>query len=234
MLPAIPLILLAISVGLKRLLDKLARNRGRAGIPISLLLALSVLSLMAYHSPLLKILANPNSNSLHSTYQFDFRDDHNLIAIYQADFAVSPFWKKLAGFPRDSLKIAASPFYFETYHWDAPRWEQISGQRVMPGYLKGFCVNKRGGEVPRDRGFRFRNVAYPGDKVDMIERGFDIVVYQKPFKVKTNEGEKEFGMDMDTCGSTFREQYPAPIYEDEWLVVFPLSDKVKGQFNVER
>ena len=234
LLPAIPLFLLSISLGLKRLMDILVRYWGRSGKFVSLTLTLSVLSLMAYHSPLFRILAKPNSNSLHSVYQFDFREENNLISLYQEDFAVSPFWKQLSGLPRDSLKIAVSPFSFETHHWDAARWEQISGQRVMPAFLNGFCVKKRWGEVPKDRGFRFRNVAYPDDPLDMIERGFDIVVYQKPFRVKTNEGEKEFGMDTVDCGFTFREQFPDPLYEDDWLAAYPLSDKVKGQINVKR
>ena len=234
LLPAAPLFLLAISLGLKRLIDTLAMHWGRKGNFAALALAMSVLLLMAFHSPLFRILAKPNSNSLHSVYQFDFRDDKNLISLYQKDFAVSPFWKQLAKFPRDSLKIAAAPFSFETHHWDAARWEQISQQRVMPGFLNSFCVTKRWGEVPKGRGFRFRNVAYLDDQLDMIDRGFDLVVYQKPFKVKTNEGEKEFGMDTVDCIFSFREQFPAPVYEDDLLVVFPLHDRIKGQFNAER
>ena len=234
LLPAIPLLLLSMSLGLRRLMDTMACHLGHWGVFISLLLPLIVLSLMVYHSPLLRILANPNSNSLHATYQFDFRDESNLIALYQADFVISPFWRQLSTFPRDSLKIAASPFSFETHHWDAARWEQISGQRVMPGFLNGFCGKRRWGEVPRSRGFKFRNVAYIDDRADMIKRGFDIVVYQKPFEVNTNEGMKEFGMDTVDCGSTFIEAFPSPIYEDEWLVAYPLSDRIKGQFNAER
>ena len=234
LLPAIPLLLLSMSLGLIRLVDTLTGYWGRSGALVSLALTISVLSLTAYYSPLFRILAIPNSNSLHSVYQFDFRDEKNLIALYQDDFVVSPFWEQLAVFPRDSLKIAAGPFSFETHHWDAARWEQISGQRVMPGFLNGFCVKKNWGEVPRDRGFRFQNVAYPVDPLDMIERGFDLFVYQKPFKVNTNEGEKEFGMDTKDCGPAFRDRFQSPVYEDQWLVAFPLSDKVEGQFNVKR
>ncbi len=189
---------------------------------------------MAYYSPLPKILAKPNSNSLHSVYQFDFRDEKNLISLYQKDFPVSPFWQQLASFPRDSLKIAASPFSFETQHWDAVRWEQISHQRVMPGYLSGFCTEHRWGEVPLGDGFRFRNVGYLSDQNDLIGRGFDLVVYQKPFKVLTNDGEKEFGVDTANCELKIREQFPAPVYEDQWLVAFPLSEQMKKQFDATR
>ena len=31
--------------------------------------------------------------------------------------------------PAGSLRIAAAPFYFESYDWDAPRWEAVSAAR---------------------------------------------------------------------------------------------------------
>jgi hypothetical protein len=189
---------------------------------------------MAYYSPLTKILRKPNSNSLHSVYQLDFREDKNLIYLYQRDFPVSPFWQRLALLPEDSLKIAASPFSFETNHWDAARWEQVSHQRVMPGYLNGFCAENLWGEVPLDDGFRFQNVGYLADQSDLIRRGFDLVVYQKPFKVQTYQGEKEFGVDTANCEMILREQFPNPIYEDQWLVAFPISNSVKRQFDATR
>ena len=190
--------------------------------------------LVIHYSPLQKIMKQPNSNSLHSVYQFDFRDEHNLIAMYQKDFLVSPFWHELASFPRESLKIAVSPFSFETHHWDAARWEQISHQRVMPGYLTGFCIDRRWGEVPKDQAFKFRNIGYLSDQNDLIDRGFDLVVYQKPQTVLTNEGKKEFGMETADCEIKLREQFSILVYEDELLLVFSLSEALRGQFGVIR
>ena len=156
------------------------------------------------------------------------------VAQYQQYFPISPFWNLLASFPRDSVKIVASPFYFESFHWDAARREQISHQRVMPGYLTGVCVEHRWGEVPMGHGFRFQNVGYLGDPNDLIKRGFDLVVYQKPVKVMTNQGEVELGKDTTTCEKALRELFREPVYQDEWLVVFPLSDSLRGQINAAR
>lgn len=234
LLPTIPLLLLSISLGLSRLVDMLVHYGGRSGKWVLWAATMSGLLLVGYFSPLHKILAKPNSNGLHLVYQFDFREENNLIFLYQKDFPVSPFWQQLAAFPRDTLKIAASPFAFETFHWDAARWEQISHQRVMPGYLNGFCTENRYGEVPKDKRFSFQNVGYLADENDLIERGFDLVVYQKPFKVMTNQGEKEFGMDTINCDFKLRAQFPSPVYEDEWLVAFPLSASVRSQINATR
>ena len=222
LLPALPLFLLSVSIGVMQVADVIGRFMARPGRHVYAFTAVSVLLLMAFYSPLVKILASPNSNSLHSVYKFDFREENNLIFRYQKDFPMSPYWQQLSYLPRDSLKIAAVPFSFETQHWDAARWEQISHQRVMPGYLNGFCAERRWGEVPAGEGYRFRNVAYLADQRDLSRRGFDFVVYQKPFTVLTYQGEAEFGMDTAGCESVLREQFPDPVYEDGLLVVFPV------------
>ena len=231
LLPAIPLLLLSVSLGLGRLSDALEGQWGNIGRLGSFTATMTALLFLAYYSPLSKILRTPNSNGMHSVYQFDFREDKNLIFQYQKDFPVSPLWQKLALFPADSIKIAASPFSHETQYWDAARWEQISHQRIMPGYLSGFCVEKRWGEVPMTDAFRFQNVGYLADQADLLQRGFDLVVYQKPQTVLTYQGEKEFGKDTAACELVFREQFPAPVYEDELLVAFPLSDKLIREFS---
>lgn len=234
LLPAIPLFLLLLAVGMARWSDVLIQRWGITGKLVSSLLIISVFLMMAYYSPLLKILARPNSNSLHSVYQFDFREAENPIYQYQKDFPLSPFWQQLAAFPPDSLKIAASPFSFETHHWDAARWEQISHQRVMPGYITGLCTEFWWGEVPRNQAYQFKNVGYLSDPDDLVTRGFDLVVYQKPYKVLTNQGEKEFGMDLAECELKLREQFSTPVYEDEWLLVFSLSGSLRGLFDATR
>lgn len=220
LLPAVPLFLLAVACGLSRLADQFERRypvRGRQAFSV---LALTLLVMMAAYSPLLRTLEKPNSNTLHSVFRFDYRLPENLIDRYQQDFPVSPFWRQLAELPADTVKIAAAPFSFESTHWDAVRWEQISGQRVMPGFLTGLCVSQRAGEVPAGRGFKFRNAGYLADEQDLLARGFNYVVYQKPFSVMTYQGKKSFGEDTADCEAVLRQRYPATIYEDEWLVVF--------------
>lgn len=231
LLPAIPLLLLAISLGLVRMHELLARHWGGKGKSGSWALTLSLLLLTVYFSPLFRVLANPNSNSLHSAFQFDFRDDKNLILRYQRDFPVSPFWQQLSSLPRDTLKIAASPFSFETHNWKAVLWEQASRQRVMPGNLMGVCVDHRWGEVPRGNGFRFQNVGYLGDPGDLVNRAFDLVVFQKPVRVKTYQGEVDLWTDTAMCEEVLRGILPETVYEDEWLLVFPLSEVVREQVN---
>ncbi len=233
LLPAVPLFLLAVALGTRRLIAAVSRRWGRRGRLLTGAALLSGLFLASIFSPLWRILEYPNSNSLHSVFQFDFRQDENLIYQFQSRFPVSPFWRKLAAFPPGSIKVAASPFYFETYLWDAPRWEHISHQRVLPGYLDGLCAERRWGEVPRGRGFDFRNAGYLAYPADLVRRGFDLVVFQKRYSVMTGQGKLDLGEDTKNCYAILLERMPPPIYEDKWVIVFPLSADIAGQFNAE-
>jgi hypothetical protein len=223
LLPGLVLFLLAIAAGAGQLAalvqKRLVADRGLAFAALAGMIVLA----LAVTSPLPKSLAKPNSNTQHSVYRFDYRDEHNLIRIYQQAFPLSEFWSQLAQRPPDSLKVAAAPFSFETHHWDAARWERAARQRVMPGFLTGLCVDWRGGEVPQGQGFRFRNAGYLADREDLDRRGFDYVVYQKPATVVTNEGRKEFGADTAHCEAVLRDTYPAPVYEDGLVIVFPVG-----------
>lgn len=234
LLVALPLFLLAVAAGVQIVDDRLVARWGGAGRAVSVLLFLPLAVWMAYTSPLQKMLAYPNSNSLHSVYQFDYREGENLVIQYQAKFPLSPFWKKLAALPAGSVKIAATPFSFETHQWDAARWEQISRQRVMPGFLTGFCGGFWWGEVPHDADFRFRNAAYLADRPDMAARGFDLLVYQKPFDSEDESENERLALTAAQCAPKIRERYGEPVYEDQWIVVFPLTDGIRNLIDATR
>lgn len=50
----------------------------------------------------------------------------------------------------------------------------------------------------------------------------------------TDQGEVELGKGTRACDKAHRKLYPEPVYEDEWLVAFPLSEKVRSQVDAER
>ncbi|MBE9549948.1 MAG: glycosyltransferase family 39 protein [Proteobacteria bacterium] len=235
LLPVVPLLLLAAAIGFSRLIGLIGRLPGYLGKLLVTLVLFSGSMASIMLSPLPGLLAVPNSNSLHIVYQLDFRDVDNEVDIYQQkNFPLSPFWQLLAGMPVDSLKIAASPFYFESYNWDAPRWEHISHQRIMPGFLNGFCSEMRWGEVPAGRGFNFNNAAFTGNMEDLLGKEFDLVVYQKPHSFTTAQGTVELGKETSNCGKILADSLPAPVYEDDLLVAYPLTKKARRLINAER
>ncbi|MEP7276151.1 MAG: hypothetical protein ABI812_07330, partial [Betaproteobacteria bacterium] len=221
LLPFVPLLLLAVAAGAVRVAQwaggvTLPRRALAAAIAATPCLALAV------QSPLADLLHRPNSYTLHPRYHFDFRPEKNPYLPYAEKIPLSPFWATLAAFPRDSQLVAAAPFHFESYNWDAPRWEALSGQRVIPAFLTGFCVTARFGEVPRDERFRFRNAGHLADRAALAARGVRYVVWQKPFEHEYGGRPDLVGAATAHCEASLREAFGAPAYEDAILVAWRL------------
>ena len=252
LLPFVPLLLLAVATGSTRLAHRLAAlPAGRPGFVHSAaggemppgVISLSrrmlfvaaagvPLAALAATTPLAPMLRHPNLQTLHFAYYFDFRPERNPYVPLLDVIPLSPFWTSLAAHPPGSLRIAAAPFYFESYNWDAPRWERLGRQGVVPALLTGLCVHRRWGEVPRDPNFRFTNAVHLADDAALATRRIDYVVWQKPYPIA---GAKDlFGADTAHCEAALREKFGAPAYEDAYLLAFRLSRTPSGEGRAER
>ena len=174
LLPLVPLFLLAVAAGAVRIGTRIADRVAASGTPkwhawLALVSAAPIVALAA-QSPLPPMLRHPNGETLHLWYYFDFRpEQHPYMPLLDA-IPLSPFWASLASVPPGTLRIAAAPFYFESFSWDAPRWERLGHQTVVPGLLTGLCFDKRWGEVPRDPLFRFRNAVHLADDAALAQQ----------------------------------------------------------------
>ena len=222
LLPFLPLLLLAVAAGAVAFARFVAAPRRPLRNAAAVLVALTPIALLAHDSPLTELTRHPNAQTVHLVYHVDFRPERNPYLPYMAKIPLSPFWARLASEPRGSVRIAAAPFYFESYDWDAPRWERVSGQTVMPGFLTGLCVDARAGEVPRTPLYRFANAVHLVDATALAAHRIDYVVWQKPF-VQTGRGRPEpIGRDTAHCEATLRERFGTPAYEDDTLIAFRL------------
>ncbi len=220
LLPFAPLLLLAAATGAVSIARRVAAPGRRLRNAAAFLVAIAPVAVLAVGSPLAEIARHPNAQTIHLVYHVDFRPERNPYLPYMAKIPLSPFWAHLAREPRGSLRIAAAPFYFESYDWDAPRWERVSGQTVIPGFLTGLCIDARAGEVPPTPAFRFANAVHLADPVALAAHGIDYVVWQKPF-VQTGRGRPEpIGQGTAHCEPALRARFGAPAYEDDALVAF--------------
>ena len=223
LLPFAPLLLLAAAAGAMKAARRIAAQRRAIHHGAAALVAAFPALALAAWSPLPELARHPNAQTVHLLYHVDFRPDKNPYLPYMEKIPLSPFWAQLSAAPRASLRIAAAPFYFESYDWDAPRWERLSGQRVIAGFLTGLCVEMRGGEVPMTPEFRFRNAVHLADSAALSSHHVDYVVWQKPF-VQTGRGRPQnIGTDTAHCEATLRERFGTPAYEDAHLVAFRMS-----------
>ncbi len=218
LLPAQPLLLLSVAVGAARLVELIRQRWGTGAMSPALLLP--ALVLVAY-TPLTETLSRPNSSTLHSYFQADYRRDrHGAREIVAARTPLSHWWAKLRQYPPASLVIAAAPYYFFSPRWDAPRWESVGGQRVIPGFLTGLCVDRRDGETPIDRRFSLHNAVHLADDNEMRAKGVDLIVFQKPYVDMGQPGSEPFGQETAHCLNALRSRFGTPQYEDELIAVF--------------
>ena len=219
LLPLLPLLLLMTAAGavaLARYVGTATPWRRAAAGGVALLPCVA----LALQSPLPAMVRAPGAQTLHLVHHFDFRPAKNAYLPYIEKIPLSPFWATLAAAPRGSVRVAVAPFHYESYNWDAPRWEEIAGQWIVPGYLTGLCVAQRYGEVPRAPQFRFANAVHLADEQALARQGIDLVVWQKPFEHVVRGERETVGAGTAHCDGVLRERFGPPAYEDDLLVVY--------------
>jgi hypothetical protein len=224
LLPVLPLLLLAVAAGAIRIARAVATSPTLPRRIAAGCIAVVPCVALAAQSPLAPLLRHPNGQTQHFSYYFDFRPERNPYLAHMQGIPLSPFWSGLAAQSAGTLRIAAAPFYFESYDWDAPRWERISGQAVVPGYLTGLCVDKRAGELPADRAFAFANAVHLANGRSMAQKRIDYVVWQKPY-ARDNAGRRQtVGDDTAACEGVLRTRFGKPAFEDAALIAFRIAD----------
>ncbi len=225
LLPALPLLILAVVAGAVTLLEGAGKRSPGAKIVAGVAL-LTLTGTYAWLSPVRDLVARPNAQGNHSVFQVDFRPGSNPIAAYQEEHIPrSVFWERLASTPGETGVVAVAPFHFETYNWAAPRWERSGGRRVLPFMLHGWCTEWRRGEAPRNEWFRLDNAVYPVD-LDR-EPPADWLVLTKPFTgyVDGREGQAVGGAVFEACRPALEGRLGAPDYEDASLLAWRLLNR---------
>jgi len=234
LLPFLPLLLLAVAAGAIRAARRIATPGTGGRRVLAAGMAALPCAALAFESPLAPMLQYPSTQTLGLVYYMDFRPAKNPFLPYTHAIPLSPFWQSLAAQPAGSIRIAAAPFYFESYNWDAARWERVSRQRVLPGYLTGLCVDQRGGEVPESPLFDFRNAVHLADERSLAQRKIDYVVWQKPY-LQTSRGKPEpIGEDTAHCEPALRARFGAPAFEDPHLIAFRVSRETEPSPHAQR
>ena len=215
-LPILPLSLMAVACGFYSIMSKIHSDKMQSSsFLFSIIVLTPLFYFYIYSSPLRILTASPNSYINHGQLIFEFRDEKNEIKEYMEQRTLSPYWQSFNKSPQQ-YKIAVAPWYFESYSWDAVRWEQVSKQIIVPGYLTGLCVDNRPGEVINNNHFNFKNVAFLGDQIDLKNKKIDYIVYQKPERLFF----KNLYVNLDTCIDGLYKIYDQPIYEDKLILVF--------------
>jgi hypothetical protein len=216
---AVPVILVAVSAGIVRCVDAAsslvgtATPRGWAGLSAAVV---ALILVWVPFTPYPDVLRRPNSYAQHSVFQFDYRRDRNPIPDIFLEFPASAFWATLSHEPRGSIVVAVAPFQYSSYLWPAPRWEESSGQRVIPAFVWGACEQTRKGEIPPDSRFRFRNAVHIVAPREQIARRAQYLAFYRNGGVRGTDA-------MPECEQWMRQRFGAPYYEDAALIAWKMS-----------
>jgi len=234
LLPFVPLLLLCVAAGAVRLAERVVVPPTQSQRALAIFVMALPVALLAAQTPLARLWRHPNAQTQHLVNYIDFRPENNPYLPQFEATPLSPFWAGLSARPAGSVRIAAAPFYFESYDWDAPRWERLSAQTVVPGYLSGLCVERRYGELPRDPRYRFANAVHLADGDALQAHHIDYVAWQKPY-VRVTVGRSEaIGADTAACESVLRKTFGAPVFEDSHIIVFPVPHRNQVAPNAPR
>jgi hypothetical protein len=137
LLPAVPLLLLAVAAGVVRAGDAALREKGNDAARPAWLFALvsSLLVIWWMNAPLAELLERPNSYTQHSFYQLDYRIAQNPMRAGLHSYPVSPFWVTLS-----RRRLGPLPLQWHRSamrHTNGPRrcGKRESRQRVIPALL---------------------------------------------------------------------------------------------------
>ena len=222
LLPALPLLLLAIATGMVRLIDiQCACLPARVGARAQRLLPMTgalALGVWGWHTSVHPaLLRHPNSNALHYYFQFDYRPQKN--PVVEAFDAIRPpaFWPGLKALPAGSVTVALAPFRFDSGAWLGPAWESASHQRVIPGFLSGACGPWFFGEVPPDARFALRNAVHLSDAAALLRKRVDYVAFDRRFTVLDAQGVKRAAPE---CEAWMLQRFGRPFFEDAEMIVW--------------
>ncbi|MDR2688586.1 MAG: hypothetical protein LBB76_02365 [Azoarcus sp.] len=234
LLPAVPLLLLCITLGALRVL----RSAGKGVVAGFALLP----AVMLAHGPGMEMLVRPNNFTLHWWHQLDYRVAHNPVRAVFSTLPVSPFWQRLAALPPGSVHLAVAGRALPSFTQTDARWQGMHRQLLWNAQITAYCAAAPVlGEAMPDSGFRLENAVSLADLDSLRRARIDYVV----FNLGPREGDvKEilvrfFGRALSVdenhavavamsaippqpCIERFAREHGAAAYEDEDVVVFQM------------
>ncbi len=212
MLPAQILLLVGIATGITFIMRDTCK-------PMALrqILTFGMCSIFMVGTPYDSLLTAPNNFTLHSWYQFDYREKKNPIRIGFPQFQPSAFWNQFTNAPLGSLHFAVPGHSFESFTSLDVMWQPIHRQWVLTAQLSNYCMPSRlPGEAFNNEGIHLKNAVDISDADDMQQKRIDYLVFYK-----------NRAYDMKSCILKFQQQGNHAVFEDADIVAFKTSTLTK-------
>lgn len=216
LLPALPLLLLLVAAGIRRLSERLPRLPAAAAM-------VAGAGLFLFGSPHRALLAAPNAFHLHLYYQLDWRPRHNPARAYLAPYAEpSPFWARFAADPPGRWRIAVTGApSFESFYDTQVLYQPQHRQHLVKLQTSGACGPDRLGEAFAAQGVFLRNAVSLRDTPDLRAAGIDwVVIDTRMAQAVHAEGLPGALNYQQSCMDHLRRRLGPPVYTDVGLSAY--------------
>ncbi len=217
MLPALPLWLLLIAAGIQSLVSRFADFR-------SAIMATGCCALFMVGTPHADLFQYPNNFTLHSYYQFDYRQDHSPVREKFSRFtAPSPFWSRFqdAAPGRYTIAVMGQPS-FESYFNLQPLYQPHHRQLMINLQTSGACSPDLPGEAFPAQGIHLRNAASLASIDNIQAKQVDWIVVDRRLETRMRKakGRTQATEYLDRCTEHLQRMFGPPAYADETLLAF--------------
>ena len=166
---------------------------------------------------------DPNQFMGHPYFQFDYDAAHNPYRTQLPDGPVSPFYRRLAREPAQSLLLIEAPWSLETNHDPQPLYQRVHRQYVRIGLTSPLCgVRDYGDYAPSDNGMQLSNFVHLETLVPLDAGGADFLVMHL-HAWPPNLPPAPQWPDLAACLPQLEQRFGAPAYRDDEVEVFALS-----------
>ena len=215
----LPVMILVLAIGLRRIGDWLGAARPVAGVIWATWMIFTFTL-----GPISRIYYAPNNFTNHALFQYyPYFDERNAYT-QSLSLPVPPFYFELGRQPASSLRIIEAPWVYAWHYNPYPLYQGVHRQRVVIGFIAKSPPFPSGELPPFDRRFRFSNFVHLEDRHDVCAHRIDRLVFHKDLRRELNQPDNEaFPRDLARFIPQYRRDYGPPVFEDDTLVVFDLT-----------
>lgn len=226
-LVVLPIMLLLVAVALVRG-DEFLRARV-VPWPPGTLTALVVLGLFMA-GPLPRLHARPNNWTNHGWFQYAY-DPERLG--WRCPTVVPRFYRELAAQPSGSMRLLEAPWWHAWENVYFPCYQQVHRQYMAIGFVAEPSRAASPAGLPRaaelpllapGRPFRFRNFIHVVDEAALRQGGIRYVIFHKSLEAEMGVRSPDYQVDIARWIVYYRRAYGPPVYEDETLLVFDVTN----------
>lgn len=220
--PAVPFLLLAVASGAMFVLSFLRRA------PLQMAGGAAAVAGLFVAGPMPGYLYNPNQFMGHAYFQFDYDPAYNPYRTALPQGPISAFYRRLGEQPARSLTLIETPWSLETPSDPLELYQRVHRQYIKIAMSTPECGVYFYGNIPEsETDIRFRRFVYLSGLLRGATYGGDFLVVHLHAWPTAASAPAQWP-DVATCLPQIESHFGAPVFRDDEIEAFPLSEKARA------